>query len=262
MDIFKKIEIVPYDLNWPKVFEKEKIEILGTLKENCMAIHHIGSTSIPGVYSKPKIDIITVARSREHVIASMEKIGYEYRGEWNIPLKYGFTKRRGFAVNLHMYFNKNHPEIELNIAFRDYLRTHSDTREAYSAIKKTILEDESSHQRVGRLSFPVYTMRKRAFINDVLRMIGFNRLRVLKCLTEEEYKAANQFREQYSKELVDFNDKNHEHFILYRGIEIIGYSDINIGSEFEYEVFTNSEEIEGKQFFEDIINQWISIYRR
>ena len=73
MNAFKKIAIVPYDSSWPKLFEKEKAVICSALGANCVAIHHIGSTSIPGVYSKPKIDIIAVAKNRNLAISDMEK---------------------------------------------------------------------------------------------------------------------------------------------------------------------------------------------
>lgn len=262
MDLFKKIEIVPYDLNWSEVFEKEKEHISRALGANFVAIHHIGSTSVPGVYSKPKIDIIAVAKDRKLAISDMKKLGYNFRGEWNIPLKCGFTKRDGVNVdvNLHMYFDENHPEIELNIAFRDYLRTHSDVRDEYSKLKKEILADGSSHQRVGKFSFPVYTIRKRAFIDNIFRTIGYNRLRVLKCLTEKEQEAANIFRRKNSEKTADFEDESHEHFVLYRGVEIIGYSCINITAGFNYEIFVDTTE-EDKVFLENIVKQWIDAYR-
>ena len=262
MNAFKKIAIVPYDSSWPKLFEKEKAVICGALGENCVAIHHIGSTSIPGVYSKPKIDIVAVAKNRNLAISDMKKVGYEYRGEWNIPLKCGFTKRDSvnIDVNLHMYFDENHPEIELNLAFRDYLRYHSDARDKYSAIKKAILADDESHQRIGKLSFPVYTIRKRVFIDNILQIIGYNRQRVLKCLTEEECEVANKLRARNSRGPTNFDDKNHEHFVLYRGVKIIGYSDINVAAGFSYEIYTDNDK-EGESFLEKIVTQWIAVHK-
>ncbi|MDR2782196.1 MAG: GrpB family protein [Holosporaceae bacterium] len=48
----------PYDSDWPKIFETEKEIILAALEDNLVAIHYIGSTAVPGLAAKPKIDII------------------------------------------------------------------------------------------------------------------------------------------------------------------------------------------------------------
>ncbi len=50
--------IVDYHSAWPTIFANEAANIQKALGDNCIAIHHIGSTSIPGLAAKPKIDII------------------------------------------------------------------------------------------------------------------------------------------------------------------------------------------------------------
>jgi GrpB-like predicted nucleotidyltransferase (UPF0157 family) len=182
------IEIVSYNNDWPKMFPAEETIIRTALRDNCIAVHHIGSTSVPGLSAKPKIDIIAVAKDRKRAIADLEKAGYSHKGEWNIPLKCGFTKRGNTNVNLHLFFDENHPEVELNLKFRDYLRTHPDVCDEYASLKAKILQDESSQEKID--NFPVYTLRKRSFIDNIIKNIGFNRLRVLKCATEDEWNAA------------------------------------------------------------------------
>lgn len=51
----KKIEVVPYDTNWLKIFEAESALIKEALGDNFLAIHHVGSTSVPHLAAKPKI---------------------------------------------------------------------------------------------------------------------------------------------------------------------------------------------------------------
>jgi GrpB-like predicted nucleotidyltransferase (UPF0157 family) len=252
------IEVVPYDPNWPEMFSTEEAIIRTALSDNCVAIHHVGSTSVPGLAAKPKIDIVAVAKDRKRAITDMEKAGYAHRGEWNIPLKYGFTKRGATSVNLHLFFDENHPEIELNLKFRDYLRAHPDVCEQYTAIKMKILEDETSQQISG--NFPIYTIRKRAFIDNIIKETGFNRLRVLKCVTEDEWNAAENFRKRHPGQIID-TGSNHEHFVLYHGVEIIGYVDIHILSESEAKlaVFENSDP--GTiPYFSDVIDEWIKVH--
>lgn len=62
-----KIEVVPYDIRWPEMFEEEKSVILKSLNENCQAIYHIGSTSVPGLSAKPIVDIIVIAKDRKKI---------------------------------------------------------------------------------------------------------------------------------------------------------------------------------------------------
>ncbi len=234
-----KIEVVPYDPSWSEMFEAEKNVALKALGGNCEAIYHIGSTSVPGLIAKPKIDIIAVVKDRKRAIYDLEKAGYLHKGEWNIPLKCGFTKRGIREVNLHVFFDKNHPEIELNLKFRDFLRSNSDVRDEYAAIKAQILQDEASQQKAGKVSIPIYTIRKRKFIDGIIQKIGFNCLRILKSTTDEEWASVKNFRQKYffdDQKIQDpytwtFNHKDHEHFILYRGVEIIGYAHIQLWPE-------------------------------
>lgn len=103
------ITVVNYDPEWPSKYVRERDYITEILKENCISIYHIGSTSVPGLAAKPIIDIMAVVRSLEELDMVAEKfseIGYEYLGEFGItadaifakavmsePIKFIFFKR-------------------------------------------------------------------------------------------------------------------------------------------------------------------------
>jgi GrpB-like predicted nucleotidyltransferase (UPF0157 family) len=53
------LEVVPYDPNWPQLFEQEAKLIQHALGDNCIAIHHIGSIAIPGLSAKPMVAALT-----------------------------------------------------------------------------------------------------------------------------------------------------------------------------------------------------------
>jgi hypothetical protein len=108
--IVKQIEVVAYNCNWPIVFEAEANLIKTAFGGNCVAVHHVGSTSVNGLSAKPIIDIIAEVKNGTLSINQLEKIGFVYKGEWNIPFKYGFTKRGQTSINLHVY-EENHPTI-------------------------------------------------------------------------------------------------------------------------------------------------------
>jgi hypothetical protein len=131
-----------------------------------------------------------------------------------------------------------------------------------------ILEDEDAHQKSEKSQLPIYTIRKRNFIDNIIKNSGFNRLRVLKCATEDEWNAAKKFRKKYFDRLAvtdsipeNFNNSNHEHFVLYHGVEIIGYADIFIVSESEakVEIFENLEP-EAVLYFLNVIKEWMKIH--
>ena len=53
-----KVQVVPHDPGWPAEFKAEAERIRSLLGDLAVAIHHIGSTSIPGIFAKPIIDIL------------------------------------------------------------------------------------------------------------------------------------------------------------------------------------------------------------
>ncbi len=230
----KIIEVVPYDPNWPTIFAVESKIIQEAFRENCLEIHHIGSTSVPGLAAKPKIDMIAVVKDPSEVIEQLSSIGIQYRGEYNIPLHYGFSKRGKVDINLHVY-EEVHPGIKLNLLFRDYLRSHAVARDEYALLKRQLLADESSFKK-NNFAFTNYTLRKGDFIRKVLKQAGFNCLRMLKCNDETEWNAAKQFRQKYffapqginDPYIWTFESPAHAHLILYQGTVIIGYAHIQL----------------------------------
>lgn len=229
----KIIEVVPYDPNWPHIYEKEAALIWQALGGNCLAIHHIGSTAVPGLAAKPKIDIIAVVQDPLLARDQLGKVGIQYRGEYNIPLHYGFSKRGDIDLNLHVY-EEFHPEIELNLCFRDYLRNHTNKRDDYARLKEELIQDESSFTKENS-PFTNYTLRKGDFIREVLREAGFNGIRMLKCNDNTEWAAAKHFRDTYffgphgieDPYTWTFNHEEHAHLVLYQGTEIVAYAHIH-----------------------------------
>ena len=218
-----EIQIVPYDSDWPLQFAVEKENILKALGDNCISVHHIGSTAVPGLAAKPRIDIMVVAKQRGTTIESLASIGYEYRGEFNIPLHYGFRKRGGIEFNLHVY-EADHPDVELLLLFRDYLRAHPEARDEYAVLKQKLLEADTSFEKNSSI-YTGYTLGKNDFICNILEKAGFNQLRFMKCTHFSEWEAAKQFRQKYffgKHDIQDpytwtFNHEEHIHFILYMG---------------------------------------------
>lgn len=228
----KHIVVLPYNPDWPKIFEAESQKIKNVLGDNCIAIHHIGSTSVPGLSAKPVIDMILVIKDPEKVIQQLESLGFKFKGEYNIPMRLYFNRSEGIEINLHVY-QEGHPEIELNLLFREYLRDHPEVREEYASLKENLLKDSASFEKKNS-KFTGYNLGKDAFIRKVLKAANFNRIRIMKCTHYAEWEAAKKLRQKYFFDHLSiadpytwtFDHPEHVHLILYQGVEIIGYAHI------------------------------------
>jgi len=54
------IQIVDYDPEWPRLFEREAKRIRAALGDRVLLLEHVGSTSVPGLAAKPRIDMLLV----------------------------------------------------------------------------------------------------------------------------------------------------------------------------------------------------------
>ena len=75
--------VVPYDPEWPRLFEAERARLERVLAPWLeQGIHHVGSTAVPGLAAKPIIDMIAGVGDLEEARAAFEplcSLGYEYR---------------------------------------------------------------------------------------------------------------------------------------------------------------------------------------
>lgn len=138
----QRVIVVDYDPAWPRAFCEEAARIRAILAENCVAIHHIGSTAVPGLAAKPIIDIMPVVRSLERVDlarAAFEDLGYEYMGEFGIPgrryMRKGGDKR---THQVHIFCQTDVQNIRRHLAFRDHLRSCAEDKAAYAALKRAL----------------------------------------------------------------------------------------------------------------------------
>lgn len=247
----KKIDVVSYNPNWINQYLYISCKIKKSLKDNLLNIYHIGSTSIPGMAAKPKIDIIGEVTFGKKTIKPLENIGFEYRGEWNIPMKFGFSFKGDIDCILHVY-EKNHPEIELNLKFCEYLRNNPTSVEDYSKLKYEIINKPDSHD-LEHAFLRNYTLKKHNFINEIIKKSEFDKLRLVYCSHYHEWEFFKKYNESYIGNNKNSNGNNC--LIFYKGAEIIGscYLESNFKNIFK------SKEIEEMYsiYFENIINKII-----
>ncbi|HEY9799365.1 MAG TPA: GrpB family protein [Leptolyngbyaceae cyanobacterium] len=137
-----KVEVVPHDAAWRSKFADESNLITPALGDNLVMIHHIGSTSIPGIYAKPIIDILVEVKDITEVDqqnAAMTALGYEAMGEFVIPGRRYFRKHIASQRSHHVHiFAADSPEVERHLAFRDYMIAHPEYAQKYSELKREL----------------------------------------------------------------------------------------------------------------------------
>lgn len=140
----RKIEVVPYDPNWPRMFREEAKKIRRTLGKNCVAVHHIGSTAVKDLKAKPTIDILAVVKDLSQVDAvnqKMEVLGYECMGENGIPGRRFFAKGGDERTHhVHVFEESNESQIQRHLAVVQYLSANEQRREEYAELKTYLAE--------------------------------------------------------------------------------------------------------------------------
>lgn len=130
-----------YSPEWPREFAREAERLQALLGEEMITIHHIGSTSVPGLEAKPIIDLMPLVHDITRIDGytdAMTAAGYTAWGEHGLPGRRYFTKDAGEVRthNAHIYGVDN-PEVVRHLAFCTYLRAHPDACTEYVAIKRT-----------------------------------------------------------------------------------------------------------------------------
>ena len=160
------VHTVPYDSDWPRRFEAERQLLISAIGRWLVAgsIEHIGSTAIPGLDAKPVIDIMAGVESLEGshaalpVLARLQYCYAPYRTE----VMHWFCKPSPAQRTHHLHLVPLGSPVWIErLAFRDYLRTHSDVAIEYAALKHRLA-------KTHRFDREAYTDAKAPFVQRVL----------------------------------------------------------------------------------------------
>ena len=132
--------LVAYDPSWPAKAQAEA-ERWRSNVAGLISVHHIGSTSIPGMPAKPVLDLIPIFKDESAADLAqdaVEAMGYEWMGT------FGLEGRRycrahdpdtgARHVHAHAYV-QGHADIRRHLAFRDALCANAALRVAYASVK-------------------------------------------------------------------------------------------------------------------------------
>ena len=138
------IQVVDYDPAWPGLFEREAERVRATLGERALLLEHVGSTSVPGLAAKPKIDmLLVVANSSDEssYVAPLEAAGYRLQIREPDWYEHRMFKGPDTDINLHVY-SLGCPEIDRVLLFRNWLRRNPSDLQLYERTKRELARKE------------------------------------------------------------------------------------------------------------------------
>lgn len=162
------MNIVAYDPQWPTVFEAERARIAAALGTLAIRIDHNGSTAVPGLAAKPVIDIQISVR-RLHPIEAyaprlvrLEYVHVHHSDDSFCPF---FHRPMAWPHTHHVHVVESGGiEERRTLAFRDYLREHSETAREYEDQKRTLA---SRYRADDATSREAYAEAKASFVEAV-----------------------------------------------------------------------------------------------
>lgn len=138
------ITLVEYDPAWPQLFAREAARIRAALGDRVLLLEHVGSTSVPGLAAKPKIDLLlVVANTADEAtyVPDMEAAGYKLHIREPDWYEHRLFKGPDTNINLHV-FSLGCEEVDQMLLFRDWLRSQPVDRELYEHIKRALASRE------------------------------------------------------------------------------------------------------------------------
>jgi GrpB-like predicted nucleotidyltransferase (UPF0157 family) len=136
------VVLVESDPAWPALYEREAARIRAALGERALLVEHVGSTAVPHLAAKPRIDVVlAVADAGEEAayVPALETFGYVMRirePEW---YEHRLFKGPDTTMNLHV-FSEGCEEICRMLRFRDHLRRDEADRLLYETTKRALAQ--------------------------------------------------------------------------------------------------------------------------
>jgi GrpB-like predicted nucleotidyltransferase (UPF0157 family) len=160
------VRIVPYDPAWPARFQEERAALVAAIGDWIAGgVHHVGSTSVPGLEAKPVIDILVGVQGLEESRACFERLvrlGYQY-APYRPDEMHWFCKPSAAGRTHHLHLVPvNSSRFREELVFRDYLRSDRDVACEYGELKRGLAK-RFEHDREA------YTEAKAEFIRATVR---------------------------------------------------------------------------------------------
>ena len=134
------VVLADYDPGWPTWYDTLAGRVRAALGGRVVALHHAGSTSVPGLTAKPLIDmLLEVADSADEAayVPDLEAADFVLRIREPDWFEHRLLKSAAPSANLHVY-TAGEAEVRRMLAFRDHLRRDLADRALYEATKRAL----------------------------------------------------------------------------------------------------------------------------
>lgn len=156
--------VVEYDPAWQQTFDLLRARLESVLGDLAVEIEHVGSTAVPGLASKPIVDIDVVLRSETDLpeaAAALATLGYAFIGDLGVAGREAFRAPAGDPEHNLYVCAAGATELQRHLTFRDALRADPALADQYAQLKRELAE----RYRDDR---DTYTEGKTPFVTRVL----------------------------------------------------------------------------------------------
>ena len=165
------IKLTDYDPVWSDRFAEQQARLTDLLKPWLAGeIEHIGSTSVPGLRSKPVVDLLAPVQSLAAARAAIPMLELDGWLSWpddpNRHYRLWFLRPNPAARTHHLQIIQvDHPGALALTSFRDALRNDPKLRDAYALLKDDLAQKHQTDRNA-------YSNAKTDFVALVLKSIG------------------------------------------------------------------------------------------
>lgn len=161
------VELFEHEVEWEKIAEATIFKLKEILKDDVIAIEHVGSTAIKAIKAKPIIDIAVGVNDLTDILEYNEQLKQAniiYRGSDNEnQLLYVMGDFINDTRTHHIHVVKYDSEEWKNyLYFRDYLNQNKEAALEYQQLKEE-LKNKYGNDRIS------YTSGKQQWINQILK---------------------------------------------------------------------------------------------
>ena len=162
-----ELRLLEYQDIWSMQYLQAAEQVRAAVVAAGAVVEHIGSTAVPGLCSKPVLDMLLGVASLSEAEASipgLAAVGFVYRPEYEhqIPERRYFVKPAGRLPRVHLHAVVVDSVLwRHHLYFRDELRQDEQLMESYAALKKHL-------SVVYAADKAAYTEAKAPFIQQVL----------------------------------------------------------------------------------------------
>jgi GrpB-like predicted nucleotidyltransferase (UPF0157 family) len=166
-EVTKPITIIAYDPSWPTRFRRAEARIRAALGDRALAVAHVGSTAVPGLAAKDRVDIdliVTDPADEDAYVPQLAAAGFTLRTREPHWYEHRCLWTDNHDASLHV-FGPDCDEHLRHLIFRDWLRDHPADRDRYAARKHDAAAEHP-------MSMAHYVHSKAAVIVEILGRAG------------------------------------------------------------------------------------------